>query len=127
MTASSVNEEAQESDALGGSFFTHYLTSGLMGAADDDRNEVVTLDEAYRHVSEATIRATSQTLAGTQHPTLRYKLRGQGKLALTVPNSRCGRSPGSASASERARLHYHVPCAGELPGSRPPPGAARGQ
>ncbi|WP_437660782.1 caspase family protein [Sorangium sp. So ce1182] len=84
LTASSANEDAQESDALGGSFFTHYLTSGLMGAADDDRNDVVTLDEAYRHVSEATIRATSQTLAGTQHPTFRYELRGQGKLALTV-------------------------------------------
>lgn len=84
LTASSANEDAQESDALGGSFFTHYLTSGLLGAADDDGNEVVTLDEAYRHVSEATIRATSRTLAGTQHPTFRYELRGQGKLALTT-------------------------------------------
>ncbi|WP_437807521.1 caspase family protein [Sorangium sp. So ce1078] len=84
LTASSANEDAQESDALGGSFFTHYLTSGLLGAADDDRNGVVTLDEAYRHVSEATIRATSRTLAGTQHPTFRYELRGQGKLALTA-------------------------------------------
>jgi hypothetical protein len=84
LTASSANEDAQESDALGGSFFTHYLTSGLMGAADDDNDGVVTLEEAYRHVSEATIRATSRTLAGIQHPTFRYELRGRGKLALTA-------------------------------------------
>ncbi len=84
LTASSANEDAQESDALLGSFFTHYLTSGLLGAADSDRDEVVTLEEAYRYVSEATIRATSRTWAGTQHPTFRYELHGQGKLPLTT-------------------------------------------
>lgn len=83
LTASSANEDAQESDALKGSFFTHYLVSGLMGAADADGDGRVELEEAYRHAYANTLRATSQTFAGTQHATFRYELRGQGKVVLT--------------------------------------------
>ena len=34
LTSSSSDEVSQESDRIGGSFFTHYLVSGLRGAAD---------------------------------------------------------------------------------------------
>ena len=36
LTASAADELAQESDQLRGGFFTHYLISGMRGAADDD-------------------------------------------------------------------------------------------
>ncbi|MCA9707596.1 MAG: caspase family protein, partial [Myxococcales bacterium] len=36
LTSSSMDEAAQESDRVGGSFFTHYFTTGLRGAADVD-------------------------------------------------------------------------------------------
>jgi Caspase domain len=83
LTASSANEDAQESDELRGSFFTHAFNSGLLGAADADGDGRVTLEEAYRYAHDTTVRSSSRTLSGTQHPTFRYELRGQGKVVLT--------------------------------------------
>jgi Caspase domain len=83
LTSSSASEDAQESDELRGSFFSHYLTSALLGAADSNRDGVVVLREAYRHAYENTIRATSRTQAGIQHPTFRYELGGQGDIVLS--------------------------------------------
>jgi hypothetical protein len=85
LTASAEGEDAQESDELRGSFFTHALLSGLLGAADGDGDGEVVLDEVYRYAYEATLRATSRTAAGSQHPTFRFDLRGQGELVLTRP------------------------------------------
>ncbi|MDH4272856.1 MAG: caspase family protein, partial [Candidatus Aminicenantes bacterium] len=48
MTSSSATEASQESDLLGGSFFTHYLISGIRGAADLTQDGRVTLNEAYQ-------------------------------------------------------------------------------
>jgi hypothetical protein len=59
--------------------------SGLLGAADSDADGVVALEEVYAYAYDATLRATSRSLAGAQHPTFHYDLRGQGKLALTRP------------------------------------------
>ena len=87
LTASSANEDAQESDEIRGSFFTHAFVSGLLGAADRDHNGAVTLEEAYRHAYDATLRATSSTFAGTQHPTFQFEIRGQEWLVLTRPGA----------------------------------------
>ena len=95
LTSSAVHEDAQESDTLRGSFFTHALISGLLGAADQNGDGAVVLDEAYRYAYDATRRATSRTLAGTQHPSFRYDLRGSGDVVLTRP---------AAHWRERARL-----------------------
>ncbi|MET0411004.1 MAG: caspase family protein [Polyangiaceae bacterium] len=92
LTSSSASEEAQESDEIKSAFFTHYLTSGLLGAADQDQDGLVVLKEAYRHAYENTIRASSRTWAGVQHPTFRYELGGQGDIAL----SQLGLGPDSA-------------------------------
>ena len=83
LTSSSANEDAQESDSLRGSFFTHYFVSGLVGAADVDGDGEVTLVEAYGYAYEHTIRASSRTLQGTQHPTFEFDVRGQGGIVLT--------------------------------------------
>lgn len=88
LTSSSASEDSQESDELKGSFFTHALLSGLLGAADDNADGRVTLDEAYRHAYTATLRASSRTLAGIQHPTFQYDLRGQGDLVLATLSAR---------------------------------------
>ena len=84
LTSSSASEDSQESDELKGSFFTHALVSGLLGAADENGDGKVTLDEAYRHAYAATLRASSRTLAGMQHPTFEYDLRGAGDLVLAT-------------------------------------------
>jgi hypothetical protein len=83
VTASSANEDAQESDELRGSFFTHALVSGLLGAGDSDRDGSVTLEEAYRYAYDATLRSTSRTFAGIQHPTFQFETRGQESIVLT--------------------------------------------
>lgn len=92
LTSSTVNEESQESDAISGSFFTHYLVSGLLGAADHNGDGQVSLEEAYRFTYDNTVRASSRTLAGMQHPSFRFELSGHGGFVLTTPFRGGGRA-----------------------------------
>ena len=93
LTSSASNEDAQESDVLRGSIFTHYFVSALLGAGDADGDGRVTLEEAYRYAYEATLRSSSATWAGAQHPTFRYEMQGMGKLALSeLPASTASRA-----------------------------------
>lgn len=87
LTSSAAGEDAQESDDIGGSFFTHYFTSGLLGGADSDGDGEVTLGESFAFARDQTIVASSRTLAGTQHPTFRYELRGRDDITLTRPGA----------------------------------------
>jgi Caspase domain len=87
LTSSTSTEDAQESDELQGSFFTHFLVSALLGAGDTDNDGQVTLEEAYRYAYRWTLSATSRTWAGTQHPTFEYEVRGQGGIVITAPGT----------------------------------------
>ncbi len=82
LAASSADEDAQESDRIQGSFFTHYLLSGLRGAADTG-DGWVSLNEAYAYAYGRTVARTGSTEAGTQHPTYDFQLQGNGDLRLT--------------------------------------------
>jgi len=86
LTSSAEGEDSQESDALSGSFFTHYFNSGLIGAADENHDGLVTLAEAFSFASEQTYRATVTTAAGPQHPTFRFELGGRQDLVLARPS-----------------------------------------
>jgi hypothetical protein len=88
LTSAAAGEDAQESDALQGSFFTHHLVSALLGAADDNSDDVITLAELYRYAYEHTIRDSSQSMLGVQHPAYRYDLRGSGDVILSRLSSR---------------------------------------
>ncbi|MFT4627720.1 MAG: TM2 domain-containing membrane protein YozV [Myxococcota bacterium] len=81
LTASSADEVAQESDRLRGGFFTHYLVSGLRGAADRD-DGIVDLDELWRYTSERVVSKTGETAAGAQHPSREFDLAGAGHIPL---------------------------------------------
>lgn len=87
LTSSAAGEDSQESDQLGASFFTHYLSSGLIGAADRNKDGHVTLGEAFSYASERTLAATATTVAGPQHPTYRMEIGGRNDLVLTQPGS----------------------------------------
>jgi hypothetical protein len=82
IASTAVGEAAQESAALGGSFFTHHLDVGLRGAADADADGLVTLAEAFRYTSSTTVADTSATRAGAQHPTYDFKMSGRGDVVL---------------------------------------------
>ncbi len=83
ITSSSSDEASQESDEIGGSYFTHFLTSGLLGAADDNADQRVTLEEAYQYVYHETVYRTAGSRTGTQHPTYEWDLAGKGDVVLT--------------------------------------------
>jgi hypothetical protein len=80
ITASGANEVSAEDDALEHGVFTYYLIEGLKGRADYDADGLITVDEAYRYVSDAVPRATNQD----QHPVKMGAVEGQ--LVLGVAN-----------------------------------------
>jgi hypothetical protein len=83
LTSSSVDEAAQESDRVGGSFFTHYFTTGLRGAADVDGDRMITLTEAYEFAFDETLARTEATRGGAQHAAYDIQLAGSGDLVMT--------------------------------------------
>lgn len=83
ISSSSDDESSQESDEIGGSYFTHYLTSGLRGDADESGDRRITLGEVYSYAYNKTIQETVTTRSGVQHPTYSYDLQGSGNLILT--------------------------------------------
>lgn len=88
LTSASGDEDAQESDEIGGSYFSHYLVSGLRGDADRSRDRRVTLSEAYAYAYARTVADTAESAAGAQHPTFSYDLKGNADLVLTDIASR---------------------------------------
>lgn len=82
LRASAAGEGAQESDELRGGLFTHYLLSGLRGAADLDGDQRISLSELYAYIYRKTLRASS---IAPQHATFSIDLHGAGELILTEP------------------------------------------
>ena len=83
LTSSSATEAAQESDRIKGSYFTHYLVSGLRGAADLSGEGKVTLNEAYQFAFSETLGRTVDTKGGAQHPSYDINLSGTGDVVMT--------------------------------------------
>ena len=83
MTSSSADEASQESDRIGGSFFTHYLIAGLRGAADTGQDGRITLNEAYQYAYRETLNRTERTAGGPQHPNYNIQMTGTGDVILT--------------------------------------------
>jgi hypothetical protein len=83
VASTALGESAQESAALGGSFFTHHLEIGLRGAADADGDGRVTLSEAFRYTAAQTLAGTLATAAGAQHATYDFKMSGRGDVVLS--------------------------------------------
>ena len=82
VASTAVGEAAQESAAIGGSFFTHHLEVGLRGAADADGDGLVTLGEAFRYTAAQTVSGTAATRMGPQHPTYEFRMSGRGDIVL---------------------------------------------
>lgn len=83
LSSSSADEDAQESDDIRGSYFSHHLASGLRGSADRSGDGRVTLSEAYAYAYARTVADTSESAAGAQHPTFSYDLKGNADVVLT--------------------------------------------
>jgi hypothetical protein len=83
LTSSAVTEAAQESDHIGASYFTHYLVSGLRGAADVSGDGKVTLNETYQFAFNETLGKTAAAGGGAQHPSYAINLSGTGDVVMT--------------------------------------------
>jgi Caspase domain len=83
LASSSESEAAQESDRLGGSYFTQALLSGLRGAADVSGDGRVTLGEAYQFAFNETLAQTTTSEGGAQHPSYDIKMAGTGDVVMT--------------------------------------------
>jgi hypothetical protein len=77
ITSSAAGEDAQESDAIGSSIFTHHFLAGLRGVADANGDRLVTLGEVYTYAAEQTVKSSIATIAGAQHATFDFDLRGR--------------------------------------------------
>ncbi len=75
ITASRPSEVSIELPDLGHGIFTYYLVSGLKGAADLNRDGMVTLQELYEYV-EQQVTAKSRAVGGNQHPVMKGELEG---------------------------------------------------
>ncbi|MFL5378433.1 MAG: caspase domain-containing protein [Myxococcales bacterium] len=82
LASTAVGEAAQESAAIGGSFFTHNLEVALRGAGDADGDGQVTLSEAFRYTASRTVSNTASTESGPQHPTYEFRMSGRGDVIL---------------------------------------------
>jgi hypothetical protein len=83
LSSSSENEDAQESDRIGASFFTYFFVGALRGAADRNHDGKITLSEAYQFAYEQTLGRTQNTTHGPQHPAYDMHLSGTGDVVMT--------------------------------------------
>ncbi len=83
LTSSSSDEDSQESDLIGASYFSYHLATGLLGSADQNIDGRVSLAEAYAYAYERTVASTADSSGGPQHPTFSFDLAGNGDLMLT--------------------------------------------
>lgn len=84
IASSSGHESAHETEALQGSFFTHYWNAGLRGAADRGGDGVITLNEAFEYARSLTIRDTALIGQEPQHPSFQMRLSGRRDVPLAT-------------------------------------------
>jgi uncharacterized caspase-like protein len=75
VTASRTNEVSMELPELGHGIFSYYLVNGLKGAADLNRDGIVSLQELYEYV-EPQVSVKSRSVGGNQHPVMKGELEG---------------------------------------------------
>ena len=75
ITASRPAEVSLEVAEFGHGLFTYYLLQGLNGAADLNRDGIVSLQELYEYV-EQQVTQKSRAIGGNQHPVMKGELEG---------------------------------------------------
>jgi hypothetical protein len=100
LSSSSGMENAHEAAVYGGSFFTHHVAAGLLGAADASGDGNVTLQEVFNYAKERTVRDSAHLAPTTQHPSFEIELRGRQDVVL----AEVAQSP---SVLELTQRHAH--------------------
>jgi Caspase domain len=82
LSSSSGLENAHEAAAVKGSFFTHHVAAGLLGAADKSGDGNITLQEVFEYAQQRTVRDSARMAATAQHPSFDLQLRGRQDVVL---------------------------------------------
>jgi uncharacterized caspase-like protein len=80
VTASRPSEVSIELPELGHGIFSYFLVQGLGGAADLNRDGIISLQELYEYL-EQQVTAKSRSVGGNQHPVMKGELEGVLPLA----------------------------------------------
>lgn len=88
LTSSSADEASQESARIKGSYFTHFLTAGLRGAADGNHDGLVTLTEAYRFAYSETTSIPEGEKMVDQQPNFAINISGSAEPVITDISNR---------------------------------------
>jgi len=80
ITASRPAEVSIELPELGHGIFSYFLVNGLKGAADLNRDGIVSLQELYEYL-EQQVTTKSRAVGGNQHPVMKGELEGVLPLA----------------------------------------------
>lgn len=84
ITASRPAEVSVELSELGHGIFTYYLVQGLAGAADANRDGIVSLQELYDYL-EQQVTQKSRAVGGNQHPVMKGEMEGAMPLSRVAP------------------------------------------
>jgi hypothetical protein len=82
ITASRPTEVSIELPELGHGIFSYYLVNGLKGAADLNRDGIISLQELYEYL-EQQVTGKSRSVGGNQHPVMKGELEGVFPLVRT--------------------------------------------
>jgi hypothetical protein len=119
LSSSSGVENAHEAAVYGGSFFTHHVAAGLLGAADASGDGNVTLQEVFSYAKERTVRDSAHLAPTTQHPSFEIELRGRQDVVLAqLVQSSSQLELSQRHALEVVRLSSGVTVAETLPSQR---------
>ena len=75
ITASRPSEVSIELPELAHGIFTYYLVEGLKGAADLNKDGIITVQELYEYV-EQKVSVKSRSVGGNQHPVMKGEMEG---------------------------------------------------
>jgi len=88
ITSTGNRENAYEDLRLRGGIFTHFMVTGLRGAADRNKDGRITLNELYAYTYNRTINRTVFARSGPQKPHFQTNLRGSGQVILSSTHRR---------------------------------------
>lgn len=89
ITASRANEVSMESPALGHGVFSYLFRQALEGAADADRDGIVSAAETFSYVS-ARVPAEAKKLGAAQNPMMKGEISGVFPVAVVAQNAAAG-------------------------------------
>jgi hypothetical protein len=84
IASASATEQAQESQTLKGSIFSHHWFNALRGSANSSGSKQITINQAYQYAYRKTLETTALVSGEIQHPVFKFDIHGQGDIVLTT-------------------------------------------